>query len=141
MQAHGDFCIHHHNNVLLTEVSGSWNQEATESYCSVVMKTAATFTGAWAHVVDARGWQLGVPECALQLKALSEWRAANGLVCLGYLDVGNELVRNFARANLLPQNATFHSTIETCIAQMREWLTQFDFHLPENWVSYLKQKQ
>lgn len=128
MRTHGWYENVAFDNVLYSRLYGAWNVECAMDYSKEIREAAVKLTAPWAHIVDARGWALAVPEAGHHLRDLSVWRFQQGMRALAYFGDGNELNVAFARGNLNEgMNAAFFVVGE----ELAAWLAELDFTLHE----------
>lgn len=132
MRPHGHYSIVVADNILMTAVRGAWNAEGTELYCDAVRKAVEPMAKPFAHIVDARGWELAVPESADMLSDLLDWRIANGLACTAYLDLGAPVLRAFAESYVRSVRETVPTEFFACATALTEWIGEHGFSTPCN---------
>ncbi len=84
---HGSIAMHHHDQILYSEIEGPWNLELIEHYRERATSMACELAahGAWAAIIEIRG------EAICPLDALEAIRqgvhvfAARGRVCTAYV--------------------------------------------------------
>lgn len=130
VRPHGKYHIVVEDDVLLTAVRGSWNAEGTQLYCDAVREAVTPMKKPYAHIVDARGWELAVPETADMLSDLLDWRVAHGLACTAYLDLGAPVLRAFAESYVGSVRETVPTDFFAETTKLSEWISAHGFCVP-----------
>jgi hypothetical protein len=80
LKEHGSFEIQVKGRVIEVKVSGSWNADTAQRYCSEYSNLAAPLVNEpWAELVNLTEWELDTPEAEKILHDLSQWADKNNL--------------------------------------------------------------
>ena len=134
MREHGAFQLTRHQRVILAVVSESWNIETATRYTRELLTLADEMSaeGAWALLVDARGWQLATPEVMPQMQALSLEVERRQLAATVYLNDDSAMKAALVHETLFGDNRPTPARLVNDPEAAISWLQRKGFTVPES---------
>lgn len=80
---HGSYTIEQHNNILMIDAQGPFNEETTEQYYQDIKLITKKMSGSpWASLVSFTGNSVFAPEAEYKLIETTQYRVDNGMVAV-----------------------------------------------------------
>lgn len=80
---HGSYTIEQHNNILMIDAQGPFNEETTEQYYQDIKLITKKMSGSpWASLVSFTGNSVFAPEAEHKLIETTQYRVDNGMVAV-----------------------------------------------------------
>jgi len=127
LDIHGEWRLRVIRDIVVSTISGSWNEEAMLAYCTEFKVAAASLTRfcSVAHFRNWGGFTAGAAAIGFENR---DWAAAHGCACVAWV-VEDELMRKWAdiygRQNkVVPQTRVFAT-----LAEAAAWLATKGFSI------------
>lgn len=127
MEIHGEWRLKTVRNVVVTTLSGSWNEEASVAYFAE-FRAAAEPLGRFCTLARYDAWGGYTPEAAAEAFALRRWAYEHGCACAAWV-IEEPMMRKWIEI-YLRNSEKLHET--RCFAGMPEavaWLAERGFSI------------
>lgn len=127
MQAHGEYYLERHGQVLLIGISGAWNSLTFDRYAEDLRRLmrAMAEEGAWVLVMDGRQWELATPDVLSRVRELAGWADRQGLSGAVIISGGDMLKESVARDTIFSKDrrapAVLVRSAEDALAWVEKW--------------------
>ena len=121
-EAHGEFKLKLHGNILVSKFLGSWNKETAVAFVLEARRLVKPLNGKpWAVLTDLDEWELGTPECE-EIQRASVIKSINkGLKCEALINrQGHLKVEWFLKT--APQDSNFERRVFAEKQEGLDWL-------------------
>lgn len=126
-EQHGSFKIWTVNNLIISEVHGTWNQVAAENYSDEFQRQARTLSRPWAHIVYLNDWELCSPDVFPVINDLVAWCIANGLTRAVNIFSPSYIKEGFVNKMVAQQQGNFTRVVVDNEKDALDWLESEGF--------------
>jgi hypothetical protein len=127
---HGDYFLSIQGNVVVAEISGSWNLEAAEAYEQNFKKLLEPLLPCrWGHIVYLNDWDLGVAEIAPVIARLVSWCIENGLTRAANVFSESMIKAYVLETMLVDEVGDFQRKVFVNESEALLWLESFGYSL------------